>query len=79
MKLQKKEEVKSMKAKKVFLLLLSSMLTAASMTGCLGESTESASIPGTGPGKREDEVNQEAYEAEQDRSGGRSMNLGIQN
>lgn len=68
-----------MKMKKVFSFLLLSLLTAASMTGCWGESTESASIPGTGSGNREDEVNQEAYETEQDSSGGRSMTFGIQN
>ena len=68
-----------MKMKKVFSFLLLSLLTAASMTGCWGESTESASIPETGSGNREDEVNQEAYETEQDSSGGRSMTFGIQN
>ena len=68
-----------MKAKKVFSLLLSSLLIAASMTGCWGESTESANTAETGSGNREDEVNQEAYETEQDSSGGRSMTFGIQN
>ena len=66
-----------MKMKKVFSLLLSSLLIAAGMTGCWGESTRSADTAETGSGNRENEVNQEAYETEQDSSGGRSMTFGI--
>lgn len=65
--------------KKLIALLLSAALAAGVMTGC--GSSDSGSTPTTRPAaeNREGEVNQQAYEAERDTSGNRTMTFGIQN
>lgn len=65
--------------KKLIALLLSAALVAGVMTGC--GSSDSGSTPTTRPvaENREGEVNQQAYEAERDTSGNRTMTFGIQN
>ena len=65
--------------KKLIALLLSAALVAGVMTGC--GSSDSGSTPTTRPAaeNREGEVNQQAYEAERDTSGNRTMTFGIQN
>lgn len=69
------------KMKKCTALMLSCLLAAGSVTGCGGGSGNdtAANTEGTAAAGREDEVNQEAYQGEQDTSGGRTMNFGIQN
>ncbi len=69
------------KMKKCTALMLSCLLAAGSVTGCGGGAGNdaAANTEGTAAAGREDEVNQEAYQGEQDISGGRTMNFGIQN
>ena len=65
--------------KKLIALLLSAALAAGVMTGC--GSSDSGSTPTTRPAaeNREGEVNQQAFNAERDTSGSRTMTFGIQN
>ncbi len=72
------------KTQKFFALMLSVLLLAGVMAGCGGSnnsdpSTVPAIAPAADSGNREDEVNQQAYDAEQDTSGARTMTFGIQN
>ncbi|MCI8532798.1 MAG: ABC transporter substrate-binding protein [Lachnospiraceae bacterium] len=69
------------KMKKCTALMLSCLLAAGSVTGCGGGTGNdaAANTEGTAAAGREDEVNQEAWQGEQDTSGGRTMNFGIQN
>ena len=69
------------KMKKCTALMLSCLLAAGSVTGCGGGTGNdaAANTEGTVAAGREDEVNQEAWQGEQDTSGGRTMNFGIQN
>lgn len=63
-------------------LLLSCMLAAGAVTGCGGSGNDAAAADTSGAAAatdREGEVNQEAHQGEQDTSGGRTMNFGIQN
>ncbi len=69
---------------KLIAVLLSVLLIAGILAGCGGSnsgdpSTGSANTPSTASGNREDEVNQQAYDTEQDTSGTRTMTFGIQN
>lgn len=69
------------KMKKCTVLMLSCLLAAGSVTGCGGGTGNdaAANTEGTAAAGREDEVNQEAWQGEQDTFGGRTMNFGIQN
>lgn len=61
-------------------MLVSVLLSASVLTGCGGGDNATSSVPeDTSPGNREDEVNQEAYDTDQDTSGTRTMTFGIQN
>ena len=62
-------------------LMLSCLLAAGAMAGCGGSGNEApaAQTSGETATNREGEVNQEAYQGEQDTSVGRTMNFGIQN
>lgn len=61
-------------------MLLSVLLSASVLTGCGGgNNADSPTFEDTNPGSREDEVNQEAYDTDQDTSGTRTMTFGIQN
>ena len=63
-------------------LLLTCMLAAGAVTGCGGSGNDAAAADTSGAAAatdREGEVNQEAHQGEQDTSGGRTMNFGIQN
>lgn len=61
-------------------MLLSVLLSASVLTGCGGgNNADSPTFEDTNPGNREDEVNQEAYDTNQDTSGTRTMTFGIQN
>lgn len=66
------------KAKRGIALLLAALLSAGVMTGC-GGSPANAPAALAVPGGREDEVNQQAHEADRDASGTRTMTFGIQN
>lgn len=61
-------------------MLLSVLLAASVLAGCGGSDDGASQVPAdTAPGNREDEVNQQAYDTNQDTSGTRTMTFGIQN
>ena len=66
------------KAKRRIALLLAALLSAGVMTGCGGSPANAPAAP-AGPGGREDEVNQQAHEADRETSGTRTITCGIQN
>lgn len=67
--------------RKLTAMLLSVLLLAGILTGCGGDSNggDTPASPAASSGNREDEVNQQAYDTEQDTSGTRTMTFGIQN
>lgn len=68
------------KLTKPIAMLLSVLLAASVLTGCGGADDGASQVPAdTAPGNREDEVNQQAYDTNQDTSGTRTMTFGIQN
>ena len=67
------------KMKKLLAAAMTTVMVIGSMTGCGWSSGAQEGNTGTASGNREDEVNQQAYETEQDTSSGTSMTFGIQN
>lgn len=69
------------KIQKFTVLLLSVLLVAGVMAGCGGSGNNDSANDDdtTAAANRENEVNQEAYNAERDTSGGSTMTFGIQN
>ena len=70
-----------MKIKKILAVTMSSLMLFGGVTGCGWSSGTEGSTSDTAAssGNREDEVNQEAYQTEQDAAAGSSMTFGIQN
>ena len=70
-----------MKIKKILAVTISSLMLFGGVTGCGWSSGTEGSTSDTAAssGNREDEVNQEAYQTEQDAAAGSSMTFGIQN
>ncbi|MDO5154264.1 MAG: ABC transporter substrate-binding protein [Eubacteriales bacterium] len=64
---------------KLTALLLSVLLIAGVMAGCGSSDGGDIAVNAPAAGNRENEVNQQAYEATRDTSGGRTMTFGIQN
>lgn len=67
------------KFQKLTVLMLSVLLAAGVMAGCGGSGSGDSTANVPAAGNREDEVNQQAYEATRDTSGTRTMTFGIQN
>lgn len=67
------------KLQKLTALMLSVLLAAGVMAGCGGSGSGDSTANVPAAGNREDEVNQQAYEATRDTSGSRTMTFGIQN
>ncbi|MDO5154252.1 MAG: ABC transporter substrate-binding protein [Eubacteriales bacterium] len=67
------------KLQKLTALMLSVLLVAGVMAGCGGSGSGDSTANVPAAGNREDEVNQQAYEATRDTSGTRTMTFGIQN
>ena len=67
------------KMKKLLTAAMTTVMVIGSMTGCGWSSGAQEGNTGAASGNREDEVNQQAYETEQDTSSGTSMTFGIQN
>lgn len=67
------------KLTKPIAMLLSVLLAASILAGCGGSNDASQEPVDASSGNREDEVNQQAYDTNQDTSGTRTMTFGIQN
>ena len=66
------------KSKKLIALLLSAALAAGVMAGCGGTDSSSTTTTQAAAENREDEVNQQAYEAEHAVASDRTLTFGIQ-
>lgn len=73
--------MKSHLMKKMLVFGMAGALAAGALTGCGGSGSDAPAADASGETavNREDEVNQEAYQGEQDTSNARTMNFGIQN